>query len=135
MIVHIPKDVVEAAIDDAKATPQFEIVGFFAVDADGAVTWERMTNVHPSPENTSEVAASEIFDMIMNRGLHPVAMFHSHPSGDATPSPGDMEFFPGEYVLNSLIWAANEPDSVTRYTHNAWWKRVLTAEIFVVVNA
>jgi proteasome lid subunit RPN8/RPN11 len=135
VIVHIPKDIVEAAIDDAKATPQFEIVGFFAIDADQKVSWERMTNVHPSPENTSEVAASEMFDMIMNRGLHPVAMFHSHPSGDATPSPEDMEFFPGEYVINALIWAAGEPGVVTRYTPNAYWKRILTAEIFVVVNA
>lgn len=135
MIVHIPKNVVEAAIDDAKATLQFEVVGFFATDADRTVTWERMTNVHPSPEKSSEVAASEIASMIMDRHLLPVAMFHSHPSGDATPSPEDMQFFPGEYVINALIWGASEPDSVTRYTHNAWWKRVLTAEIFVVVNA
>jgi len=125
MNVHIPFHVLDRAIKHACLEPRKEAVGFFVINPgkiDPAlpkgqpyVEYQDMLNVHSRPHSGSEVSAEAMADLIINKGLFPIAMFHSHPSGTQVASSHDFEFFPKMYVDWGFVWNWKNPLTLTQY--------------------
>jgi proteasome lid subunit RPN8/RPN11 len=122
----IPKYVVQRAITNAQIDPLTEHIGFFFTfkgrlhvepDHRGGpyVIYKAADNIAKDPRVGAEVAAEWMADQMLEQGLNPLAMFHSHPSQMDVPSEGDLEYFPVHYVNWSLIWVASHPKSLTMY--------------------
>jgi len=124
MIVHIPYDVMKSAIKYMQEDLTTEQIGFFGmvpnIEGDAfSVDWYPADNVSPTPADSAEIEATWIAELILNSAVHPIAMMHSHPSGQYVPSDhpgGDYDQFPSMYVDVAFIWVAQYPDQVTQYT-------------------
>lgn len=144
--IHIPQEVVEKAIADIQAEAPEEAIGFFAMTkiheqgtgGQGSfnVIWRRMTNIARDRRRRSRIAAEEMAQMIMDDSLAPIAMLHSHPSGDPMPSQEDREEFPHHYVDNAFVWTWKQPDLLTQYyaSPGAGVKLMPVNQVFLTVQ-
>lgn len=130
----IPRHVIERAIMNARRDLLTEHIGFFFVNPgkthveSGHVnSWGEKNpyveycpadNIAKDPRVGSEVAAEWLAHKMLDLKLEPLAMFHSHPSGIAVPSRGDIDFFPVHYVNWGLLWTYTEHRSIWRYNKN-----------------
>jgi hypothetical protein len=138
VIVHVPTIVVDVAIADMQACPQLEVIGFFCMDKKYRVGWQLAENIHPNPNEASEIDARWIAQKVLNEQLTPVAMMHSHPSGIAVPSDhpgGDYDMFPSMYVDVAFIWVQDYPGVLTQYTATKELHHIPKQEVFINVNA
>jgi proteasome lid subunit RPN8/RPN11 len=143
-LIHLPMDVVGRAITWAQIDSTQETVGFFVVNpgkihvspeqSGPYVEFKSLQNQSKFPERESEVAARDMAEMIVDHGLYPVAMFHSHPSGVGKPSEHDVQFFPQAYVDWGFIWDMVDPLVLTQYTVDGSYHQVQVHNIFIEVQ-
>jgi proteasome lid subunit RPN8/RPN11 len=122
--IHIPHEVVDEAVLDLHSEGPEEAIGFFAAqkvhrqgegESTYRVVWRKMTNVAGDRRRQSRISAEDMAVMILDDSLAPIAMLHSHPSGDPMPSQEDREEFPHHYVDNAFVWTHKYPDQLTQY--------------------
>jgi proteasome lid subunit RPN8/RPN11 len=146
MNVHIPSYILRRAVQHAQLEPTKEAVGFFAINP-GKINFDSrsqhyveycdMLNIHPRPHSGSEVSAEAMADLIINKGMMPIAIFHSHPSGTQVASAHDFEFFPKMYVDWGFVWNWKNPLTLTQYKYTGEMRVDQTIEggIFLEVQS
>lgn len=89
----LPEDIVEAILWHAVSCMPDEACGLVAADPGGDLRMAYpLTNTDPSPTRFT-IAPGEHYGAVRHaegRGWDIGAVFHSHPAGEATPSPTDL---------------------------------------------
>lgn len=92
-VIHIHASVHKRLIEHARLTPHLECCGFLA-GREGVITTPLpAANALASP-TAYEIAPHKLFALFreMRRGgLDHLGIYHSHPAGDNSPSPRDIE--------------------------------------------
>lgn len=90
--MEISKSAVQDLCGWAQRHPNVEVCGIVARGPKGDRVIP-MRNVHRQPDRYYEWATGDMvreYDLMDGRGEHPIAFYHSHPSGRPTPSDTDM---------------------------------------------
>lgn len=92
-VIHIHASVHTRLIEHARLTPLLECCGLLAGRDSVITTALPATNALASP-TAFEIAPRELFSLfreIRRAGLDHLGIYHSHPSGDNSPSASDIE--------------------------------------------
>jgi proteasome lid subunit RPN8/RPN11 len=92
--VKIARTVLHSMLAESRRDASLECCGLLA-GRDAAITATfPARNVHPTPATAYEIAPKELFKLfreIRAQGLDILGIYHSHPTGDNSPSPTDIE--------------------------------------------
>ncbi len=97
--IRVRKDVLTAMLAEARSAGGAECCGLLA-GCDGAITRILPArNVSARPASEYEIAPEELFALmrkIRGAGIEMLGIYHSHPSGENSPSKSDIEraFYP-----------------------------------------
>src|SRR5580704_6242695 len=112
--VRIERDIFDQLLAEACANPNIECCGLLAGREAVISAILPAKNALQSPK-AYEIAPQELFELfrrIRSAGLEHLGIYHSHPSGENTPSPLDIEraFYPeSAYLIISMRPAASHP--------------------------
>ena len=97
--IRIAQPVLLSLLAESRRDSSRECCGFLA-GRDGAITTIFPAhNIHPTPATAYEIAPKELFRLfreIREQGLDFLGIYHSHPTGENSLSPTDIElaFYP-----------------------------------------
>lgn len=112
-VIRVKREVLERLLAEARRDSALECCGLLA-GRDGVVTTVlAATNVAASV-TAYEIAPEELFRLFRRMraaGLEHLGVYHSHPAGDNSPSPRDLEraFYPGVAYLIASPLAPEKP--------------------------
>ena len=115
-LVRIERGVFDRLLADARANPNIECCGLLAGREAVISAILPAKNALQSPK-AYEIAPQELFELfrrIRSAGLEHLGIYHSHPNGENTPSPLDIEraFYPeSAYLIICYASGCNSPDS------------------------
>jgi proteasome lid subunit RPN8/RPN11 len=92
--IHIAQPVLLSLLAESRRDPTRECCGLLAGNNAAITTIFPAHNIHPAPATAYEIAPKELFRLfreIRAQGLDLLGIYHSHPTGDNSPSPTDIE--------------------------------------------
>ncbi len=92
-MIRIKREILDAMATHASGNPQLECCGLLA-GHDGVITRIFPASNSLASPTQYEIAPKELFQHmreIRRAGLELTGIYHSHPNGDNTPSPRDIE--------------------------------------------
>jgi proteasome lid subunit RPN8/RPN11 len=113
-LVRIEQGIFDRLLAEARANPNIECCGLLAGRDAVISAMLPAKNALQSPK-AYEIAPPELFELfrrIRSGGLEHLGIYHSHPNGENTPSPLDIEraFYPDSaYLIISMRPAASRP--------------------------
>jgi proteasome lid subunit RPN8/RPN11 len=113
-MVRIERGVFDRLLADARANPNIECCGLLAGRQAVISAILPAKNALQSPK-AFEIAPQELFELfrrIRSAGLEHLGIYHSHPDGENSPSPRDIEraFYPeSAYLIISVRPSASHP--------------------------
>lgn len=105
---YIPKDIFDELISHCKEASPHEACGILAGKGNEASNIYKMTNIEKSPVSyfMDSKEQFKVMKDIRGNNLKMLAIFHSHPSSQAYPSPKDLSlafYEDAVYIIVSLI--------------------------------
>lgn len=137
-LIHIPVDVVQAAIKHMEEGSPHEIGGLICSHLDGALEYHPGENISDNPRGHVRLAASWYAGLI-TEGWSPIVYVHSHPGGQDRPSQRDMETFPWMLLQTGMVVypqpfgeLRDSGMTVCRYDGKSW-ERVKVEEFYAKI--
>lgn len=90
----LPGPLADTLIAEARTAHGFEVCGFIAVTTDGTTARYAIANRAPRPADRFDMDAAEqiaAFKQMREAGETLIAIYHSHPRGEAVPSAHDVQ--------------------------------------------
>lgn len=118
MEIQVTRDVMAAMERAAAQLAPEEACGILLGEGDRITAFTPAKNVHPAPRNHFEIDPQALIDAhrsARNKGAQVLGYFHSHPSGDASPSRTDSDMAAGD----GAVWAIHGKNEITFWRSTA----------------
>lgn len=112
MDIQVTRDVMAAMERAAAQLAPEEACGILLGEGDSITAFTPAKNVHPTPQTHFEIDPQTLIDAhraARAEGAQVLGYFHSHPSGDASPSQTDSDMAAGD----GAIWAIHGKNEIT----------------------
>jgi proteasome lid subunit RPN8/RPN11 len=131
--LEIPRDILIAMIEQAKAEAPLEACGILAGREQRVERWYKMTNRDRSGEHFMMAPAEQfkVARAIRASGLQMLAVYHSHPQTPARPSDEDIRLALTPNVVHVIV-SLQDPDRPTVKGYEIEGGRVAEISVRVV---
>jgi len=107
-------------LGDAQDSPQHEICGLIASDADNIQSSYPIQNIAATPDTHFEMDPQQLIattKLIRERGHKMIAIYHSHPKGNIEPSALDIQ----QHQYHDLLYIIISPGHDGVLVLGAYW--------------
>lgn len=129
MAIEISSTLLERLLSDARNAPDHEICGLLFGTLERIESAKACTNVADDPRRTFEVDPAALFAAhraARRGGPEVIGHYHSHPSGEARPSPRDAAAAMGDGALwlivtarEARLWRSSTPGAFVALAYAA----------------
>jgi proteasome lid subunit RPN8/RPN11 len=91
--IRIPRRILDDLLTDARAHAPNESCGLLSGRDSTITNFHQTQNASPTPKSNYEIASSDLFRImreLRNENRELLAIYHSHPATENTPSPTDI---------------------------------------------